>query len=393
MTDINVNEVHKSLESLRSEVELMAPNKEIISKCNSLLEAHEEKSAKLVADLASARQAAEALEEKYNSLEADLKRGSFASSQEEEVSKLEAKSLDAFLRKGKDNMSGEELKYLRTDSGPDGGYLVNDGFETDIAKNITEVSDLRRYATVRTVGFKTTKLPIRTGLLTSGWVGEGQSDSKSNSTYGQDLLTLKKIQVTVDVTHEELQDASIDVQNMIQADVAEEFARIEGAGFVNGAATPTQPEGFMTNSSVGEINSGSATALTADSLISVTGEIKTGYVGMYGFNRLTRAVIRQMKDGAGQYLWQVGNLAGGVPNSLNGYQYIELPDMPDIAGNAYPVIFADFKNYIIGDGRGMTVIRDDYTSKRSGKIEYTFFKRVTGLVRKPEAFKKIKISA
>ena len=392
MSDLDINEVHKSLEALRTEVEAKAPNLGLIEKCNSIIEAHEVKNAELVATLEESKKSALALDEKYNSLEADLKRGNFQG-EEKEALKSEAKAFDAFLRKGEERISAEELKYLRTDSNTEGGFLVNDAFETDIAKNITETSDVRKYATVRTVGAKTTKLPVRSGLLTSGWVGEGVQDGKSNSTYGQDLLTLKKIQVTVDVTHEELQDASIDVQSMIQADVAEEFARIEGAGFVNGLATPLQPEGFMTNSSIGTINSGSATVLTADSLISVTGQIKTGYNPRYAFNRLTRAVIRQMKDGSGQYLWSVGNLAGGIPNSLNGYEYIELPDMPDIAGAAEPVIFGDFSNYIIGDGKGMIVIRDDYSAKRSAKVEYTFFKRVTGLVRKAEAFKKIVISA
>ncbi len=391
MTEITNNEVHKALEVLRDEVKSSAPNAAIIEKCNNFLDRQEEKNAKLMADLAEAKKLNEATEEKFLQLEASFKRGNFQGD-EKEALKAEAKAFDNFLRKGKEGLDGAELKYLRTDNNTQGGYLVNDGFENDIAKNITEISDIRKYATVRSVGYKTTKLPTRTGLLTAGWVGEGQEDNKNNSTYGQDLLTLKKIQVTVDCTHEELQDASFDITSLVQADVAEEFARIEGAGFVNGLATPTQPEGFMTNASIGFINSLSATALTADSLIALTGEIKTGYNPMYGFNRRTRAIIRQMKDGQGQYLWQAGNLAGGIANSLNGYGYFEIPDMPDIAAGTFPVIFGDFRNYIIGDGRGMIVIRDDYSAKRQGKVEYTFFKRVTGLVRKPEAFKKIKIA-
>jgi len=384
-------EHREALASLRKEVEASKPNQEIINKCSDFLEIQETKNQELVAKIAENKKAAEELEEKYKDLEANLKRGNFQGEEEKNL-KEEMKAFDNFLRKGEQHLDAAERKYLRTDSNTDGGYLVNDGFETDIAKNITEISNIRSVATVRPVGSKTTRLPLRTGLLTSGWVGEGVEDTKSNSTYGQDLLTLKKIQVTVDVTHEELQDSSVDVQNLIQSDVAEEFARIEGIGFVNGEATPTQPEGFMTNADVGSINSGNANLLTADSLISVTGQIKTGYNPVYGFNRLTRTIIRQLKDGSGQYLWQIGNLASGIPNSLNDYPYIEIPAMPDINAAAYPVIFGDFKNYIIGDGKGMAVIRDDYSAKREGKVEFTFFKRVTGLVRLPEAFKKILIS-
>lgn len=388
-----LQQIHEAVNFIRDEVKSASPRLDAIEKANAELDKQEKENQKLMADLQEKAKKAEALEVKLEALEADLKRGANAGSHEKKELEQKAVAFDKFLRSGEKGLNEAELKYLRTDSNTEGGYLVNDAFEADIAKNITEISLIRQYATVRTVGAKTTKLPTRTGLLTSGWVGEGQQDSKSNSTYGQDLLTLKKIQVTVDCTHEELQDASFNIESLIRDDVAEEFARIEGAGFVNGAATPTQPEGFMTNSSISSINSGDASALTADSLISLTGQIKTGYNPVYGFNRLTRAIIRQMKDGSGSYLWQPGNLAGGVPNSLNGYGYIEIPDMPDITGGAYPVIFGDFRNYIIGDGRGMIVIRDDYTAKRSGKVEYTFFKRVTGLVRKPEAFKKILISA
>lgn len=384
--------IEQAVTALREEVKSSAPNLDLIKKANAVLDGYEAKNQELVGKIAQEKSAREELEAKYASLEADMKRGNFHG-EEKEAAKAEMKAFDSFLRGGEKALQSGELKYLRTDSNTEGGYLVTDAFEADIAKNITEISNLRQVATVRSVGAKTTKLPTRTGLLTAGWVGEGVSDSKSNSTYGQDLLSLKKIQVTVDCTHEELQDSSFNIASLIQDDVVEEFARIEGAGFVNGASSPTQPEGFMTNASISSINSGSAAALTFDSLVSITGQIKTGYNPMYGFNRLTRAVIRTMKDGDGAYLWQAGNVAAGIPNSLNGYSYIELPDMPDISANTYPVIFGDFKNYIIGDGKGMIVIRDDYSAKRNGKVEFTFFKRVTGLVRKAEAFKKIKIAA
>jgi HK97 family phage major capsid protein len=67
--------------------------------------------------------------------------------------------------------------------------------------------------------------------------------------------------------------------------------------------------------------------------------------------------------------------------------------MPDIAANAFPVIFADFRRgYIIGDRLGMTMLRDPYSKKREGKVEFTFTKRFAGGVVLAEAFKKLKVS-
>jgi hypothetical protein len=40
----------------------------------------------------------------------------------------------------------------------------------------------------------------------------------------------------------------------------------------------------------------------------------------------------------------------------------------------------------------MTMIRDEISKKRDGKVEFTWYKRFAGAVQLPEAFVKIKIS-
>jgi HK97 family phage major capsid protein len=68
--------------------------------------------------------------------------------------------------------------------------------------------------------------------------------------------------------------------------------------------------------------------------------------------------------------------------------------MADIGAGNYPVVFADFaRGYAAGNGMDMRVIRDEVSRKREGIVEYTFMRRVAGLVKLPEAFAKLKISA
>ena len=115
---------------------------------------------------------------------------------------------------------------------------------------------------------------------------------------------------------------------------------------------------------------------------------------MYAFNRRTLANIRTMKDGSGAYIWQAGNLAAGVPNTIAGSSYAILEDMPDIGAGLFPVIYGDFfKGYLIGERSGMTVIRDEVSLKKEGKVELTFMERLDAQVVLPEAFKKIRIAA
>ena len=324
MTDFSPQNMNEALAAHLKAVK--ENNQEVITKTHSFFDAQEKKNQDLVAQIGRLEVAKAEFEEKATSMEKMLSRPDFSSKSEE--GKVEMKAFENFMRLDIKGMSDVEKKYMRTDSGPDGGFLVPDAFSTEIAKKITEISDVRAVARVMKVGAKTTILPLRSNLVSVGWVGEGDQDSLSNSQYGQPLLTLKKIQVTVPVTHEELIDSGVSIVDQISSDVAEAFAQKEGEGYVNGTASPTQPQGFMNPGAITqETNSGNATQLTWQSMSEVTGKIKTGYRPIYGFNRFTRANLLQMVDGVGRPLWQAGNIAAGIPNTINGYSYIELPNM------------------------------------------------------------------
>jgi HK97 family phage major capsid protein len=387
MTDIQTNDMHKALETLREELKSAYPNKEIVDNCNARLDAVEEKNQEMVKSLAEEKAAREEEKQRYNSLEAELKRTNIGSD-EAEVKKAELKAFESYVIKGE-----AEEKYLRTDINSDGGYLVPIQQESEIIKKITEISPIRQVAKVRTMGSKIMRMPVRSALVSGGWVGEGGEDSLSNSTYGREELVAKSLQVTVQVTRHELQDATPNIVTEINSDVAEAFAQLEGAAFVNGDGVE-KPSGFMQDSRIAEINSGDASTIDFDNFASLEGELKTGYNAIYGFNRKTLATIRNLKDGSGAYIWRAGNLGAGIPNSINGTSYIEIPDMDNIAGGKFPIIYGDFaKGYLIGDRLGFNVIRDDYTKKRESKVEFTFLKRLDGQVVLPEAFVKLKVSA
>ena len=380
----------EALNALRDETKKLSPEQK--SEINKLLDSQEEKNQAKLRELNEKSKKIEELEARYNSLEADLKRG--LGGEEKQAKTQELKAFETYLRKQSQFLGQEELKYLRTDVDSEGGYLVPSPLEGEIIKKITEISNLRSVARVRPMSTKTSSTPSRTNIVSAGMVGEGETDSLSTSTYGLEKLIAKKAQVTSQSTVEELEDAGYDVLNLMSQDVAETMAQLEGSQFVNGNGAGNNCEGFLTNSNVPFIVSTVADKITFDSLIHATGQLKYGYNPIYAFNRKTLAEIRKLKDGEGGFLWQAGNLAAGVPNQLNGYNYIILPDMPDIGANTYPVIFGDFaRGYVIGDRKGMTMLRDEITKKREGKIEFTWYKRFAGMVQLPEAFVKIKISA
>ncbi len=130
-----------------------------------------------------------------------------------------------------------------------------------------------------------------------------------------------------------------------------------------------------------------------DKLIDLVYAVKSGYRGngTFVFNRATQAVIRKMKDGDGNYLWQPAAKAGDA-STLMGFPVAESEDMPDIATDSYSVAFGDFRRgYLIVDRVGIRVLRDPYSSK-----PYVLFyttKRVGGGVQDFDAIKLLKFAA
>ena len=80
-------------------------------------------------------------------------------------------------------------------------------------------------------------------------------------------------------------------------------------------------------------------------------------------------------------------LTAGVPNTILGYPYVEMPDMPDVASSAKAIAFGDFsRGYMIVDRVALSVLRDPFTQATSGNVRYVARRRVGGQVILAEAF-------
>lgn len=331
-------------------------------------------------------------EEKITEMEKKMYRVSSKSPEYAEKSS-QIKIFEKAVRYGTDVIPIDlQRKYLRTDVGDQGGFLCPPEYATEIIKRITEISPIRAVARVRTITRESLMIPQRNFLMQGYWVGEGVPTNESNSQYALNELKTKKLAVYVDSTIEQLEDAAFDMEAEITKDAAERFAQMEGQAFVLGDGI-NMPEGILTNPNIQIVPSGVSNSITADSLINVTGQLKVGYNPAYAMNRTTIAFIRQLKDGIGRYLWEPG-LAGGNPNTVNGYPYINAIDVPDIGSDEIPVIFGDFyRGYTIADRTVMLVIRDALTQAVSGKVRFVFMRRVAGQVVMDEAFKFIQCAA
>lgn len=305
----------------------------------------------------------------------------------------EYKSLNKIIQSG-DLSLVEGKQLLRTDSETAGGVLVQGEMAREIIKPITEMSPIRQYARVMTIGGKNIALPSRKSLLDASWEGEAEQDEQSASSYGADTITPFRLSVTVPITMDLLMDSEFDMESEIMMDANERFAQKEGQGFVSGSGFK-MPTGFLSDPTIAAdaYDSETAGTITGDDVIKLLGELKTGYNETLTFNRRTLAHLRTLKSNDGSYLWQPG-LNGAATNQLAGTPYFLSEDMPDIANNALSIALADFRRgYRIVDRTSLSVVRDDVTRKRHAIVEFTIHRWLTGQPVLKEAFKLLRVSS
>jgi HK97 family phage major capsid protein len=166
-------------------------------------------------------------------------------------------------------------------------------------------------------------------------------------------------------------------------------------GFL-GAATATTADATRAFGTLQHLVSGNASGFdTAPELklIDLVHSLKSGHRqgAVFVMNSKTLASVRKFKAADGSFLWQPGVLEG-QPARLLGYPVIEAEDMPDIAANALPIAFGNFKaGYLIAERRSTTILRDPFTNKPF--VNFYATKRVGGQVLDSDAIKLLKISA
>lgn len=351
---------------------------------DAIFEKQEAENQKLVKEINESRQKTLDMEEQIKGLEAKLTR--MPKGEDREQVSAELKQFMAHV------VSGEalEAKTLNTVDDTQGGVLVPAEYDSMIAKNITEISALRSVARVRRTTSFQFKVPRRTSNLSASWVGERATRSTTEQAYGVETINVNSLTALVPVTTQMLMSEAFDMESEINLDAAEAFANAEGAAFISGTGNQ-QPTGILTDSSISSRTSENNDAITATDVINLSGDLKTGYSPVYALNRQTLAYIRGLTDTNGGFLWGSG-LQSGLPNTINGYSYVIEPNLANVADGTVPVLFGDFmRGYTIVDKVGMSMIRDPFTRKNEGIVEFSFERFVGGKVILPEAIKKLTV--
>jgi len=325
---------------------------------------------------------------------------------EEKTDVAERKALSVFARTGDE----AELKALSVGSDPDGGYVVHSVMAQSMIKRIYDLSPMRRLSRVETITIGDAwEEPLDLDESGATWVGE-QTARPATDTPGLGMLRVPvhEIYALQKVTQRLIDDAAIDVGGWVTGKVNDKLARAEGAACVSGDGV-LKPKGFLAYDTAATADasrargvlqhfaSGGASDFAAsnpgDVLKNMVWGLRTPYRqnGAWLMNSNTASRIDKFKDGNGDYLWRDG-MTSGAPPSLLGYPVEFDEGMPDVAANALPIAFGDFRQaYLIVDKAGVRWLRDPYSDKPH--VLLYAYRRVGGGLANSEALKLLKIAA
>ncbi len=288
------------------------------------------------------------------------------------------KVFNKYLRRGMEDLSGEERTVLRVgyqkeeragnmmESVPaDGGYTVPVEFSNQLVNKLEEESGIRQAGA--TVLNTSSGAPILIPQVTAhstpqGVVAEGVGPTADKDTFDQVPLGAFKYPALVKVSIELLQDSGVNLESYLASELGRKLGRAAGDAYAVGAGV-SEPTGLVTAAADGFQTTVSSTAVDTDDFIELIYSVTAPYRRNAAFvmNDAIVAKLRKIKweisgDSVG-YAWQP-SVQAGTPDRLFGYPiYIE-PGMEDtLASNNYVALFGDISRFYIRQAGGVQFVR------------------------------------
>ncbi|NLT14853.1 MAG: phage major capsid protein [Clostridiales bacterium] len=280
---------------------------------------------------------------------------------------------------------------LKEGSDGSGGFLVPDEFEKKLVQALETANVMRRLGNVITTRFDI-KLPTVVSHGSAAWVDEEMAIPDSDDTFGQIVITAHKIASRIIVSDELMEDAGFDLERYITEEFARRIGKKEEEAFLTGDGIG-KPLGVIQSALVGAV-SGEAGTIGIDDVMDLIYSVGQRYRerAVWLMSGDAHRVLYKVKSARGQNIWQP-SLIEGQPDLLLGKPVIVSDAMPTVAAGNKPVLFGDFKYYVIGDRGRKSLKRLDELYAATGQIGFIASQRVDGKLILPEAIKSLQVQS
>ena len=280
---------------------------------------------------------------------------------------------DAFRRYLRDGVAGidaAEYRALQADNDTAGGYLVLPlSMVGAIVKKTDDEVFIRKLATIYPVpAAESLGAPaLDNDPADPDWTGEITPVSEDViMDFGKRELTPHPLSRLIKVSSRLLRASFLDAEAIVVDRLTYKFATVQENSFLNGNSS-NQPMGVFTAAAAGfgistarDVSTGNTTtAFTTDGLIEAFYSLKAQYrkKAQWIFHRDAVKKIRKLKDGEGNYVWQLG-FSQNKPDTILGCPYNESEYAPaTFTAGQYVGIIGDFSHYWIAESMSMKIQR------------------------------------
>ena len=231
-----------------------------------------------------------------------------------------------------------------------------------------------------TQGGNDIKVPVESTRMAGTAVAEGATFAVSDPTFSNITLRAHKIGTLVVASRELVEDAGIDLQAFLGAQIGVALGTAANSLLTLGTGT-VQPKGIAAAAGSGVTGGTGVTgAFTGDNLIALLHSVDSLYAAQpnagWMMSRGTLGAARALK-GAEGYLFQP-YMTEGSPGTLLGYPVYENPYVAAVATNAKSVLFGDMGAYITRVVGGIEITRSDEAYFLSDQIAWRATIRLDG---------------
>ncbi len=212
------------------------------------------------------------------------------------------------------------------------------------------------------------------GGVAVDWIGEGGDKPETGIKIKETRWSPKEVAAHIVVTDKLLRNwrsASSLIERMLRGGLlaAEDVAFLSG----NGVARPL---GVLACDALKKVNRALAGEIAYDDLVEMEAELHEDGEAMWIVSPRVIPKLRQMKDGAGHYIWQE-DARTGAPASLLGRTVVKNYRSPAV-GSLGDVLLIVPSYYLIKDGVATTVAASEHVLFKQNKTVVKAFKTVDG---------------
>lgn len=217
-------------------------------------------------------------------------------------------------------------------------------------------------------------IPRLSGTGTAYWVAENTAPTESDQTIAQVTMSPKTVGAFTDISRRLLLQSSIDVEAMVQNDLATILGLAIQQAAINGSGASNQPSGILTRVTASVIGGANGAAPTWANIVQLESDVAVANADVGTLGYLTNAKVRGKLKTTSKVTGQNGFVWDDGDTPMNGYRTAVTNAVPSnlVKGTSGAVcsaiVFGNFADLVIGMWGSLDLMVDPYTGSTAGTV-------------------------